>query len=54
MTGGKTHHWLHMVGFAALIAVTVWSGSALEFPCLGSIRGEALDQALADLLGSRQ
>ena len=49
---GERRNWLHMVGFAATIAVTVYVILDLEFPRLGLIRVEAFDQALVDLLKS--
>jgi tryptophan-rich sensory protein len=54
MAGGKTRHWLSMVGFAAIIAVTMYVMLDLEFPHPGLIGGEAFEQALVDLLGRRQ
>jgi hypothetical protein len=52
LAGGKRRNWLHMVGFAAIIAVVVYVILDLEFPRLGLVRIEAFDQALIDLLRS--
>jgi hypothetical protein len=54
MAGGKSRHWLHMLGFAAVIAVSVYIIVDLEFPRLGFIQVEAFDQALVDLRQSMQ
>jgi hypothetical protein len=52
LAGGKGRNWLHMVGFAAIIAVVVYVILDLEFPRLGLIRVEAFDHALVELLRS--
>jgi hypothetical protein len=52
LAGSKRRDWLHMVGYAAIIAVTVYVILDLESPRLGLIRVEAFDQALVDLLTS--
>ena len=52
MAGGTAHSWLHTVGFAVIIAATVYVILNLEFPRLGVIRVEDFDQALRDLLES--
>ena len=49
MAGGKSRNWLHMVGFAAVLAVAVYVILDIEFPRLGFIRVDAFDQALVDL-----
>jgi hypothetical protein len=49
MAGGKSRNWLHMLGFAAVMAATVYIIIDLEFPRLGLIRVDAFDQAMADL-----
>jgi hypothetical protein len=46
---GKQRHWLRAVGFAAVIAVTVYVILDLEYPRLGLIRVDAADQVLVDL-----
>ena len=49
MAGAKSRSWLHMLGFAAAMAVSVYVILDLEFPRLGFIRVDAFDQALVDL-----
>jgi hypothetical protein len=52
MAGGKSRNWLHMIGFAAVMAVVVYVILDIEFPRLGLIRVDAFDQALVDLRAS--
>ncbi len=52
MAGGKDRKWLHVFGFALVIALTVYVILDIEFPRLGLIRVDAFDQALTDLLKS--
>ena len=54
MAGSKSHPWLHMLGFAAVIAVSLYVIFDLEFPRLGLIRFGAFDQALVGLRESMQ
>ena len=49
MAGGKARSWLHTVGFAAVIAVTVYVILDIEYPRFGLIRVDAVDQILIDL-----
>lgn len=49
MAGGRSQSWLHTLGFAVVMAVSVYVILDLEFPRLGFIRVDAFDQALADL-----
>ena len=49
MAAGKTRSWLHMVGFAAIMALAVYVILDLEYPRLGFIRVDAFDQALVEL-----
>ena len=49
MAGGKVRSWIHMLGFALIMAVTVNVILDIEYPRLGLIRIDAFDQALADL-----
>ena len=50
--GGKQRSWTHLVGFASVIALTVYVILDLEYPRLGLIRVDALDQVLIDLRAS--
>ena len=54
MAGSKSHTWLHMLGFTAVIALAVYVILDLEFPRLGLIRFGAFDQALVGLRESMQ
>ena len=49
MTGSKVRSWLHMLGFALVMAVAVYVILDIEYPRLGLIRVDAFDQALVDL-----
>jgi len=49
MAGSTTRSWLHMLGFAGILAVTVYVILDIEFPRLGLIRVDAFDQALVEL-----
>jgi hypothetical protein len=52
MAGGKSRRWIHVVGFALVVALSVYVILDIEFPRLGLIRVNAFDQALVDLLNS--
>jgi hypothetical protein len=52
MAGGKSRNWLHILGFAAVMAVAVYVIIDLEFPRLGLIRVDTFDQALVELRAS--
>ena len=49
MAGAKTRNWLHVVGFAAVLSVTVYVILDLEFPRLGLIKVDAFDRSLYEL-----
>jgi hypothetical protein len=49
MAGGKARSWLHAVGFAAVIASTLYVILDLEYPRLGLIRVDAADEVLLEL-----
>jgi hypothetical protein len=49
MAGGKTRSWIHMVGYALIMATTVYVILDLEFPRLGVIRIDEFDQVLVEL-----
>ena len=49
MAGGKTRSWIHIIGFAAIVAVTMYVILDLEYPRLGLIHVDTFDQAIADL-----
>jgi hypothetical protein len=52
MAGGKDRKWLHVIGFALVIGITVYVILDIEFPRFGLIRVDAFDKALVDLLKS--
>lgn len=52
MAGGRSHNWLHIIGFAAVMAVAVYVIIDIEFPRLGLIRVDAFDQVLVELRAS--
>jgi hypothetical protein len=49
MAGGKTRSWIHLIGFALIMATTVYVILDLEFPRLGIIRIDTFDQVLVEL-----
>lgn len=49
MGGAKGRNWIHMVGFAAVMAGAVNVIIDLEYPRIGLIRVDAFDQVLVDL-----
>lgn len=49
MAGSKTRSWIHMVGFAAVIAGACNVIIDLEYPRMGLIRVDSFDQALVDV-----
>jgi hypothetical protein len=49
MAGGKTRSWVHILGFAAILAITFFVIIDLEYPRLGLIRVDDFDQALVEL-----
>ncbi|HPF59416.1 MAG TPA: DUF4239 domain-containing protein [Candidatus Competibacteraceae bacterium] len=52
MAGGRSRNWLHMIGFAAVMAVAVYVIIDIEYPRLGLIRVDAFDQALMEVRAS--
>jgi hypothetical protein len=49
MGAGKDRSWIHMIGFAAATALAVYVILDIEFPRLGLIRVDAVDQVLVEL-----
>jgi hypothetical protein len=45
----KTYDWVHKLGFAAIVAFTVYVIIDIEFPRLGWVRIDAIDQFLVGL-----
>jgi len=52
MAGGRSRNTIHMVGFAAVIALAVYVIVDIEFPRLGFIRVEAFDEVLVQTRAS--
>jgi len=52
MAGSKTINWVHMLGFAAAMAMAFYVVRDIEYPRLGLIRVDAFDQALIELRDS--
>jgi len=49
MAGGKTRSWIHVIGFALIMATTVYVILGPRIPRLGIIRIDAFDGVLVDL-----
>ena len=49
---GDSSRWLHTLGYATILSVTVYVIIDIEFPRLGFIRIDAIDQVLVDLRAS--
>jgi hypothetical protein len=54
MAGSDRPEWLHMLAFAAVMALCVYVILDFEYPRLGFIRVDAFDQVLLDLRRSMQ
>lgn len=52
MAGAKTRDWTRMVAFAAVMALTVYVIFDIEYPRIGLIRLDAIDQLLVDVRNS--
>jgi len=49
MAGAKTRSWIHVIGFAAVLSLTVYVILDLEHPRVGLIRVDAFDRSLYEL-----
>ncbi len=54
MAGGRQRSWVHMIGFALIMGLSVYVIVDLEFPRLGVIRVDAADELLRELRQSMQ
>jgi hypothetical protein len=54
MAPSKATHWLHRLLFAGVVALTVYTIQDLEYPRLGLVRVDALDQVLVELRASME
>ncbi|HRF07009.1 DUF4239 domain-containing protein [Accumulibacter sp.] len=52
MSAAKSRSWLHMIGFAATMALAVYVVIDIEYPRLGLIRVDTFDEVLVDVLES--
>jgi len=52
MAGSRARSWFHVLGFATIMAVTLYVIADLEFPRLGVIRVDSFDRVLVDLRNS--
>lgn len=52
MAGGKSRSWMHGVGFAGVVALTVYVVVDIEYPRLGLIRVEGADVVMEELRAS--
>ena len=52
MAGGKSRSWIHILGFAAVLAITVYVILDIEYPRLGLIRVDGSDSVLIQLRSS--
>lgn len=49
MSGSKVRSWIHTVGFAAVMAITVYVITDMEYPRMGLIRVDSFDEVLVTL-----
>jgi hypothetical protein len=49
MAGAKTRSWIHVVGFALVLSITVYVIVDLEYPRIGFIRLDGADRSLLEL-----
>ncbi|HUN68853.1 MAG TPA: DUF4239 domain-containing protein [Burkholderiales bacterium] len=47
--GDKTRDWVHQIGFAAIVSFTVYVILDIEYPRLGWVRLDAIDQVLVNV-----
>ena len=52
MAGGGKRSWLHILGFVAMMAITAYVILDFEYPRIGLVRIDAVDQLLVDLRDS--
>jgi hypothetical protein len=54
MAGGRSRSWTHILGFAAVMSITVYVILDIEYPRLGLIRVSGVDQVLIELRESME
>jgi hypothetical protein len=47
--GERAYDWLHQIGFAGIVALTVYVILDIEYPRLGFVRIDAIDKVLVDV-----
>jgi len=47
--GEKAYDWLHQLGFAGIVALTVYVILDVEYPRLGFVRLDAIDQVIVSV-----
>lgn len=47
--GAKDYDWVHKIGFAAMVALTVYVIFDVEYPRLGLVRIDSIDRVLVDV-----
>ena len=52
MSGSKVRSWVHSIGFASILAITVFVILDLEYPRMGFIRVDSFDRVLLELRDS--
>jgi len=50
--GEKDYDWVHKIGFATIVSLTVYVILDIEYPRLGLVRIDAIDQLLVDVRAS--
>jgi hypothetical protein len=45
----RAYDWLHQAGFATIVALTIYVILDIEYPRLGFVRIDAIDQLLIDV-----
>jgi hypothetical protein len=54
MSKAKQRNWIHVVGFACVLALVVYVILDMEYPRMGLIRVTAFDQAMVQLRESME
>lgn len=49
LSGGKGHRWMHLIGFAVTLAITLYLIIDFEYPRIGLIRADSFDRILIEL-----
>ncbi len=49
LAGSKSHHWIHIISFTVVISLTVYVILDVEYPLVGMIRVDSVNQNLVEL-----